>query len=203
MWHDCDKLVALPDCVALMLGAPLDFGGPRPSGADIYLSNNSDGGACHRFNSSSRRRYKFQSSHGRCGAYIHVGSFVAHRVASAAILREWKRHVHLEPQTIDFVLLWNAWHALNASSHAAPSWFSRKRPPSPPRVAKLPARLEDHMWAFNDTRCINHITSGRLSGSFKKNRAAIYPLYESLCLSTPTPRRYLQFRGQPDAHRFA
>jgi hypothetical protein len=197
VWHDCDTLVAQPDCVDAMLGPPLDFS-QTSSGADIYISNTVNG-ECRRFLQTSKAPNKFQSSSGRCGSGIHVGTFIAHRTASAAIMKEWKRRIHREPHVIDFVLLWDAWHALNTSS--AVHWWSHWWPGSgsPPRVAQLPARLQDNMWMHNRTRCINHVTAGRLSRKTKQNRAAIYPLYKSLCLSASKPMRYLRYQKDSEA----
>ena len=155
IWSDCDVVVAQPDCIATRLGrSPPDFRNfeliMAYQGDDI-LSTCTKGGVIY----------------GRCGDGIHTGTFVAHRNASRAVLRAWQAQQRKSPGSHDRFTLYAALHQLNASGH-------------PPRVGRLPVRMQDSMWNNGSTACVNHISKGRLR--FEDNRRAAVDFIRSLCV---------------------
>ena len=162
IWHDCDKLSGVPDCIGATLGSPLDF-----ERNDIYVGKWPD--QCRR----ETNMKAYLNCTGRCGSGVHIGTFVAHRKASAAIMEQWFQLEIQEPATVDFVLFYDAVQILNKTGQG-------------PRIGVLPPRLQDHFYNWPNISCTNHISNGRLSHTV--NKRSIYDFSQSLCISTAIPR---------------
>lgn len=153
IYHDCDKVVAKPGCIAEMLRAPLAFGADRR----FYVSHMEP--RCARANNET----------GPCGDGLHTGVVAAHRRWSAPLARAWALAQLRNGKQYDRHTLWATWNRSRAHDG------STDLP-----ITSLPPAYQDSMWNFKlPPACINHVSGGRCKAAGQKRARAFM---RSLCL---------------------
>lgn len=178
VWHDCDKMIGVPNCIAdLWRDVPLHFDsrnqlfvgdspvsekcaneGQRP-GTQV------DGVYCPENFHCFKGKSNWTSNVTRCGDGIHVGVFAAHRVFSKSLMHVWKNLQQSEPETYDRYTFWDAMKVTKA------------------RVTRMPERWRDSMYnKATGVQCVNHMSGPRVWD--KKNRGFLEPFLQKMCLKS-------------------
>lgn len=153
IYHDCDKVVARPGCIADMLRVPLPFGPDKR----FYVSH------------MEPRCFRANNGTGPCGDNLHAGVVAVHRRWSLPLARAWALAQLVNGKRYDRHTLWAAWNgsrALDGSTDMA--------------MVSLPPVYQDSMWNYElPPSCINHVSGGRCKAAGQK-RARTF--MRSLCL---------------------
>jgi len=153
IYHDCDKVVAQPACIAQMLRVPLPFGPDKR----FYTSH------------MEPRCFRANNGTGPCGDNLHAGVVAVHRTWSLPLARAWAHAQLVNGKRYDRHTLWAAWNGSRANDGST-KWS----------MVSLPPVYQDSMWDYElPPSCINHVSGGRCKAAGQKRARAFM---RSLCL---------------------
>lgn len=177
IWHDCDKMIAQPDCINDLFADPkasLDFGpdkefflGLKPSPMPCPIKDQDPGTTIDGVYCPVDYCRKGSGEYAnRCGDGVHVGVFAAHRKWSKPLMDEWKINQQREPSVYDRYTFWDAWKKLDS------------------KVATVPIPWRDNMYSKASVKCVNHMSGPRVWA--EENRGFLEGFLQSMCLEGMT-----------------